>query len=66
MLPCPDDPPSPPEGGWMWYNISKTTYKCPEGFEFSDGSYPLRYSECNLKKKWDPPEQLVCKGNLIL
>ena len=60
LLPCPDQPPPKVEGGWAWYGLENTRYKCPNGFEFSPGQYPYWYSNCTLAKVWDPPEVEEC------
>ena len=63
VLPCPVAPPGKSEGGWSWYGIENTRYKCPNGHRFSSGNYPYWYSNCTLAKTWDPPavEQCVRK-----
>ena len=62
VLPCPKTPPDPPNGGWSWYGIAETTYKCPNGHAFLDGSYPNSTAKCNLLKQWEPAEQMECQG----
>ena len=66
VLPCPKTPPDPPIGGWSWYGIAETTYKCPNGHEFLDGSYPNSTAKCNLLKQWEPSEQMECQGKNII
>jgi hypothetical protein len=61
VLPCKKYPPPPPTGGWMWYNNYNTKYRCPDGFEFSSGSFPYWYSNCTVLKVWDPPQADTCK-----
>ena len=65
MLPCLDPPPPKPTGGWSWYGFSETKYKCPDGYEFLDGSFPYAYAKCNLMQKWEPAEQMECKRELL-
>ena len=62
VLPCPKAPPAAPIGGWSWYGKAETTYKCPNGHEFLDGSYPNSSANCNLLKQWEPDEQMECQG----
>ena len=62
VLPCPKAPPAAPIGGWSWYGKIETTYKCPNGHEFLDGSYPNSSANCNLLKQWEPDKQMECQG----
>ena len=62
VLPCSKAPPAAPIGGWSWYGKAETTYKCPNGHEFLDGSYPNSSANCNLLKQWEPDEQMECQG----
>ena len=51
------------EGGWLWYDIEFSKYKCPNGKMFANGNFPYSFSNCTVEKLWDPPEaeQCVCK-----
>ena len=60
MLPCPKFPAEKPLGGWFWYDMENSRYKCPNGFMFADGSYPYWYSNCTPAKIWDPAEVEDC------
>ena len=60
VLPCPKKPPGPPIGGWNWYDLENTKYKCPNGYMFESGSYPFWFSNCTVAKIWDPPEAEKC------
>ena len=60
MLPCPEFPAEKPEGGWFWYDMENSRYKCPNGLMFADGNYPYWYSNCTPAKVWDPEEVEVC------
>ena len=64
LLPCPEQPPPKMEGGWAWYGLENTRYKCPNGYEFSTGQYPYWYSNCTLAKVWDPPTVEECVRKL--
>ena len=55
LLPCPEAPPSKSLGGSFWYGLENSRYKCPNGYEFTNGLYPYWYSNCTLAKVWDPP-----------
>ena len=61
VLPCPEAPPLPMAGGWSWYGIQSTQYKCPNGHQFINNAYPYWYSNCTLQKIWDPPAVQDCK-----
>ena len=61
VLPCPEAPPLPMTGGWSWYGIQATQYKCPNGHQFINNAYPYWYSNCTLEKIWDPPVVQDCK-----
>ena len=60
MLPCPEFPAEKPEGGWFWYDMENSRYKCPNGLMFADGNYPYWYSNCTPAKVWDPEEVENC------
>ncbi len=60
VLPCPKQPPPKPDGGWFWYGLEKSRYKCPNGFMFATGQYPYWNSSCTPSKIWDPPEVAKC------
>ena len=60
MLPCPTQPPKAEEGGWLWYDIEFSKYKCPNGKMFANGNFPYWYSNCTVEKRWDPPEAEEC------
>ena len=62
VLPCPSSPPESPTGGWMYYGIEETKYKCPNGYMFNGGSYPYWSESCTPAKVWDPPEVPECVG----
>ena len=62
MLPCPNEPPPKPLGGWFWYGLENSKYKCPNGYQFVNGNYPYWYSNCTVAKVWDPKEVEVCMG----
>jgi hypothetical protein len=62
VLPCPNPPPAQPRGGWMWYGMEATQYKCPNGFGFSTGAFPYSFSNCTSAKVWDPPQADACVG----
>ena len=61
MLPCPTGPPEKPIGGWFWYDLENSKYKCPNGYMFENGNYPYWYSNCTVAKVWDPPAVESCK-----
>ena len=60
VLPCPEYPPEKSLGGWFWYNMENSRYKCPNGFMFANGNYPYWYSNCTMAKIWDPPAVEEC------
>ena len=60
LLPCPKPPPEVPVGGWHWYDLEFTKYKCPNGHMFANGNYPYWYSNCTVSKIWDPLETENC------
>ena len=60
LLPCPDAPPPPPEGGWSWFQFAQTKYRCPNGQEFEDGNFPFWFMNCSVVKKWHPEEVQKC------
>ena len=66
MLPCPNQPPPVVAGGWMWYGVESSMYKCPNGFAFQSGNYPYWYSNCTIVKTWDPPAMEKCVRKLKL
>jgi hypothetical protein len=53
-MPCPNPPPTISPGGWLWYDIEFSRYKCPNGYMFEKGNYPYWYSNCTIAKTWDP------------
>jgi hypothetical protein len=59
-LPCRDQPPLFTPGGWFWYGLENSRYKCPNGFKFENGNYPYWYSNCTIQKTWDPPAVESC------
>ena len=67
MLPCPEYPPEKSLGGWFWYDMQNSRYKCPNGFMFANGNYPYWYSNCTMAKIWDPPtvEECIRKAKTI-
>ena len=66
VLPCPSQPPAVIDGGWMWYGVDFTKYKCPNGLYFKGGNYPYMYSNCTIVKTWDPPAMAECIRKSIL
>lgn len=60
VLPCPNAPPEKPVGGWQWYDVENTRYKCPNGWKFEQGNYPYWYSNCTIAKVWDPNTVETC------
>ena len=60
MLPCPKFPAEKPPGGWFWYDMENSRYKCPNGLMFADGNYPYWYSNCTPAKVWDPEKVEDC------
>jgi hypothetical protein len=65
VLPCPEFPAEKPEGGWFWYDMENSRYKCPNGLMFADGNYPYWYSNCTPAKVWDPEEVEECIRKLL-
>ena len=61
-LPCPVDPPPARPGEWKYYGSLKTEYKCPNGFEFEDGTYPKSSLKCSVDKTWEPKILKKCTG----
>ena len=65
-LPCKTPPPPslPGEGAEMNYGPEVTTYRCPNGLEWSDGQWPYLENEC-LNKKWQYRTSLpACRSQL--
>ncbi|TRY78181.1 hypothetical protein TCAL_06224, partial [Tigriopus californicus] len=60
QLPCKYAPPKVPEGGWFWFDMDRTKYKCPHGYEFEDGSFPFVESECAANRLWSPQSIKNC------
>ena len=65
VLPCPKEPPPKPNGGWFYYHLQNSKYKCPNGWEFFNQPtntryYPYWYSNCTVAKAWDPPVTETC------
>ncbi len=59
-LPCPEQPPAKPEGGWFWYGVEQSRFKCTNGYQFAPGEYPYWYTSCTPSKVWDPPTMEEC------
>ncbi|TRY78752.1 hypothetical protein TCAL_06219, partial [Tigriopus californicus] len=53
-LPCQNPPPSPPAGGWKWFELDQTRYRCPDGMEFKSGVFPFLVSTCTSAGFWSP------------
>ena len=65
-LPCKTPPPPslPGEGAEMNYGPEVTTYRCPNGLEWSNGQWPYLENEC-LNKKWQYRTSLpACRSQL--
>lgn len=60
VLPCKDDPPPAPPGGWSWFEFKTTKYMCPNGYEFEGGQYPFWQANCTAKRTWNPPVAISC------
>ena len=65
-LPCKNPPPPslPGEGAERNYGPEITTYRCPNGYEWSTGAWPYLENEC-LNKRWQyrtslPPCRSKC------
>ena len=62
-LPCASQPPPilPGEGTERNYGIEVTTYRCPNGYEWSTGQWPYLEVEC-LNKKWSRNSLPDCRS----
>ena len=53
------EPPEKPEGGFTWYNIRATKYRCPMSYMFESGNQ-YEYSTCTVVKTWAPDVLMDC------
>ena len=60
-LRCPEQPPEGPRGpgAERIYDLQITRYKCQNGHQFEDGSFPYFEVEC-LNKRWRPSKIPKC------
>ena len=66
VLPCAIVPAPYRTAGEFWYHIEFSKYRCPDGKMFPNGNFPYVYSNCTVKKVWDPPLIDSCIGMLWL
>ena len=59
LLPCADQPPKAPKGGWMWFDLLDTQYKCPHGYKFETGD-DLYSVVCTAARHWSREELPKC------
>ena len=44
----------------MWFKLDHALYKCPNGYEFENTTYPYTQINCMPDRKWDVKELPEC------